>query len=173
MENVTKITEIDFYKKMINQIDIEDFECNCKGILCDVHIKVDENPLIWRSKIYLDDILPDRGILIDGNLHFIKSVKLNKEGHCVHIKTYIELEIENLYKSYLEKNLEYELPNDEYATFYPVDGIDYNDLYSKGLNINLQIKVDIYSYEQFKDFLNEYGLNNYLYHYKSNDGFKE
>lgn len=161
MQKEIKMNEQEFFNKLISSIDIVDYEGHT---LSDVYLKVDDYPIFFRDIVYLDDILPNCEIYIDDNIHFIKSAKLSKLQNCVLIKKYSELEIENLYKDYLETNLEYELPNDEYATFYPVNGISYEELKSNGLKLNVTIDIKILSYSDFKSYINEIGLSNYLAH---------
>lgn len=158
-EEVIKLNEQEFFNKLIYSIDIEDYKGDT---LCDVYLKVDDYPIFWRSKVYLDDILPNCEIYLDNNIQFIKSVKLSKFSNCILIKLYSELEIENMYKSYLESKLEYEHPNDEYVIFYPTEGIEYEELKSNGFKIKLNLDVNVYSYIEFKYFLSQLGLDNYL-----------
>ena len=80
---------------------------------------------------------------------------MTKDGSFIKINTYSELENENRYKDYLENNLYYELPNDEYATFYTTDGYDYKEIYNNGLIECIKISVKILSYLDFKNSILE------------------
>lgn len=133
-------------------------DLNCDGILREslITIKYKGNVLceIFRNETLIKNFKPGENIGVvynDNEIRYIKNSYFSNDGLKIFVELFSEIELENLYKDYLESKLEYEMINDEYTTFYPTYGMDFEEIKKNGWVIKLDF--NIFSYFEFKEHL--------------------
>lgn len=88
---------------------------------------------------------------------FIKESLITIDGTLCEIKTEPgKLYLDDIYEFYLKGILKCERPNDEYDTFYPTLGMDFDDIKRNGWIVKYNLDFTVPSYEEFKNNLGDY-----------------
>src|SRR5690606_16179372 len=130
---------------------------NCDEILRDFTLSIKgEGKKLYRNEKEIKYLKPGESILRYNDnenkfeTKYIKMSHFSFDGREVYIELYNNYELENLYRNYLD----YEFESVEYSengdiTFYPLEGIDINDVKKNGFKLEHHISYDVLSYEEF------------------------
>ncbi len=129
---------------------------NNGGILRNFNLSV-EGKEFYRTEQEIKYLKPGESIGLrynenenDFEIRYIKMSHFTIDGREVYIELFSNIELENLYRDYLD----YEFESVEYSdcgdiTFYPSEGIDINDVKKNGFKLEHHISYDVLCYEEF------------------------
>lgn len=120
-------------------------------------VNVDSKLSFYIKELKPESLLVGEPIFDDNKVYFIKESLITPDGRICEIKTKHQcLHIDDIYRYYLQSILEYQLVNDEYYTFYPVEGMDFDDIKRNGWRVKYNLDFIVPSYEGFINNLGHY-----------------